>query len=74
MPRAMAESCAPTLVLIFFWAQRPNGAAGTVHQADHCAEDNQKDQDADVIAVGQHTDKSVFENMHGRSFKGKTGV
>ena len=55
-------------------AAEGGGTAGLVHQAHHNAQDDQEDQNANVVAVGEGGHNSVVEGVENRALKGEVGV
>ena len=51
-----------------------SGAAGSVHQLDHNAQDDQEDQNTDVVAVGQVGDDAVVKHMGDGAHEVEIGV
>ena len=50
------------------------GGAGLVHEAHHGAQDDQEDEDAHVVGVGQGGDDASAEHVVKRPLKGQVGV
>ena len=55
-------------------ASECRGTARPVHQADHCSQDNQEDQDTHIVRVCQNTDHATLKNMKDCSLEIKTGI
>ena len=55
-------------------AAEGGGAARLVHQAHHGAQDNQEDQDAHVVGIGDGGHDAVVEHMEDSGLKGEAGV
>ena len=64
----------PGLDVLLGPAAKGGGAAGLVHHADHGTQNDQEDQDAHVIAVGQGGHDAVLKDVEQRPLELEVGI